>query len=44
MGAFNAMMALSGMIDTHVNESEKLARQTSYRIGGKADHFETCHS
>lgn len=44
MGAFNAVMALSGMIDTDVIESEKLARHTSYRIGGKADLFVTCHS
>ena len=44
MGAFNAMMALSGMIDTDVIENEKLARHTSYRIGGKADLFVTCHS
>ena len=37
MGAFNAMMALSGMIDTDVIENEKLARHTSYRIVGNAD-------
>lgn len=29
MGAFNAMMALSGMIDTDVIENEKLARHTA---------------
>ncbi len=44
MGVFNAVMALSGMIDTDVIEQEKLARHTSYRIGGKADLFVTCHS
>ncbi len=44
MGVFNAVMALSGMIDTDVTENEKLARHTSYRIGGKADLFVTCHS
>lgn len=44
MGAFNAFMALSGMIDTDVIEQEKLARHTSYRIGGKAELFVTCHS
>lgn len=44
MSVFNAVMALSGMIDTDVIESEKLARHTSYRIGGKADLFISCHS
>ena len=44
MGLFNAVMALSGMIDTDVIEDERLARHTSYRIGGKADLFVTCHS
>lgn len=44
MGVFNAVMALSGMIDTDVTENEKLARHTSYRIGGKTDLFVTCHS
>lgn len=44
MGLFNAVMALSGMIDTDVVESERLARHTTYRIGGKADLFVTCHS
>ena len=44
MGLFNAVMALSGMIDTDVTEDERLARHTSYRIGGKADLFVTCHS
>lgn len=44
MGVFNAFMSLSGMIDTDVTEQEKLARHTSYRIGGKADLFVTCHS
>ena len=39
MGLFNAVMALSGMIDTDVIEDERLARHTSYRIGGKADLF-----
>ena len=37
MGLFNAVMALSGMIDTDVIEDERLARHTSYRIGGKAE-------
>ena len=44
MGAFNAFMSLSGMIDTDVVEQEKLARHTSYRIGGPAELFVTCHS
>ena len=44
MGVFNAVMSLSGTIDTDIIEQEKLARHTSYRIGGKADLFVTCHS
>ena len=44
MGVFNAFMSLSGLIDTDVTEGEKLARHTSYRIGGKAELFITCHS
>ena len=44
MGAFNVLMQLSGMIDTDVTEGEKLARHTSYRIGGPAELFVTCHS
>ena len=44
MGLFNAVMALSGMIDTDVSEDERLARHTTYRVGGKADLYVTCHS
>ena len=44
MGLFNAVMSLSGAIDTDVIEHERLARHTSYRIGGKAALFITCHS
>lgn len=44
MGIFNAVMSLSGAIDTDVTENERLARHTSYRIGGKAGLFITCHS
>ena len=44
MGLFNAVMSLSGAIDTDVSEHERLARHTSYRIGGKASLFITCHS
>ena len=32
MGVFNAVMSLSGTIDTDIIEQEKLARHTSYRI------------
>ena len=44
MGLFNAVMALSGAADTDLIEQERLARHTSYRIGGKADLFLVCHS
>lgn len=44
MGLFNAVMALSGAADTELIEQERLARHTSYRIGGKADLFLVCHS
>lgn len=44
MGVFNAFMSLSGMIDTDAIENERLARHTSYRIGGPAALFVTCHS
>ena len=44
MGLFNVVMALSGALDTDVTEHEKLARHTSYRIGGPAALFITCHS
>ena len=44
MGLFNAVMSLSGAIDTDAIEGERLARHTSYRIGGKAALFLTCHS
>lgn len=44
MGLFNAVMSLSGAIDTDAIENERLARHTSYRIGGKAALFLTCHS
>lgn len=44
MGLFNAVMALSGVLDTDVSEQEKLARHTSFRIGGPAALFVTCHS
>ena len=36
MGLFNVSMALIGALDTDVLENEKLARHTSYRIGGPA--------
>lgn len=44
MGLFNAVMALSGQLDCEVAEGERLARHTSYRIGGPAALFVTCHS
>lgn len=44
MGLFNAIMSLSGAIDTEVIEDERMARHTSYRIGGRAALFITCHS
>ena len=44
MGLFNAVMSLSGTADTDVIENERLARHTSYRIGGKAALFVVCHS
>lgn len=44
MGLFNAIMSLSGAIDTDVIEDERMARHTSYRIGGRAALFVTCHS
>lgn len=44
MGLFNVVMALSGALDTDVSEHEKLARHTTYRIGGPAALFVTCHS
>ena len=44
MGLFNVVMSLSGALDTDVSEHEKLARHTSYRIGGPAALFVTCHS
>ncbi|MDY4041887.1 MAG: UDP-N-acetylmuramate dehydrogenase [Collinsella sp.] len=44
MGLFNATYRLSEQIDTDVVEGERLARHTSYRIGGPAALFITCHS
>lgn len=44
MGLFNAVISLSGAIDTDVIEGERLARHTSYRIGGACELFLTCHS
>ncbi len=44
MGLFNVSMALIGALDTDVLENEKLARHTSYRIGGPAALLVTCHS
>ena len=44
MGLFNAVMSLSGAADTDLIENERLARHTSYRIGGRAALFLVCHS
>lgn len=44
MGLFNVSMALIGALDTDVLENERLARHTSYRIGGPASLLVTCHS
>lgn len=44
MGLFNVSMALIGALDTDVLENEKLARHTSYRIGGPASLVVICHS
>ena len=44
MGLFNAIISLSGASDTDVIEGERMSRHTSYRIGGPAGLFITCHS
>lgn len=44
MGVYNAYMALSGAVDADVARDEPLSRRTTYRIGGPADLFVTCHS
>lgn len=44
MGLFNAVMSLSAAADTDLIENERMARHTSYRIGGRAELFLTCHS
>lgn len=44
MSAFNVIMALSGAADIDVTEAEPLRRHTTYRIGGPAALFLTCHS
>ena len=44
MGLFNAVMALSGAAGTDVIENERMSRHTTYRLGGPAALFVTCHS
>ena len=44
MSLFNAYMSLSGAPDLEVARSERLARHTSYRIGGPADLYLICNS
>ena len=44
MGLFNAVMALSGAADIDLLEQERMSRHTTYRVGGPAALFITCHS
>ncbi len=44
MSLFNATMRLSGSADVELSEGERMARHTSYRIGGRAAMFLVCHS
>lgn len=44
MGLFNAVMSLSEAADIDLIEQERLARHTTYRIGGRAAIFLVCHS
>lgn len=44
MGLFNAVMALSEAADIDLIEQERLARHTTYRIGGRAALYLVCHS
>lgn len=44
MGLFNAVMSLSGAADTDLIEHERLARHTTYRIGGSCALYLVCHS
>ncbi len=44
MSLFNAVMALSGAADIDLVEGERMSRHTTYRVGGPAALFITCHS
>ena len=44
MSVFNAYMTLSGAVDATVTRDERMARRTSYRIGGPAALFVAAHS
>lgn len=44
MSVFNAYMTLSGAVDAAVTRDERMARRTSYRIGGPAALFVAAHS
>lgn len=44
MSSFNVIMALSGASDIDVVEAEPLRRHTTYRLGGPAALYLTCHS
>ncbi len=44
MGMFNAVMALSGAADIDLIEGERMSRHTTYRVGGPAALYVTCHS
>lgn len=44
MSTYNAYMALEGSGELDVCANERLSRHTTYRIGGPAELFVTCHS
>ena len=44
MSLFNAYMALSGTVDAEVLRDERMARRTSYRIGGPTALLVVAHS
>ncbi len=44
MSVYNAFIALDGAIDGEVVRNEKMARHTSFRVGGEADLLVSCNS
>ncbi len=44
MGSYNAYLTLSGATDAEILQNERLARHTSYRVGGPADLWATCNT